>query len=114
MRLIIAGSRHLQITPDTIGFLVDQFALQPTVVLSGEAQGADRAGANWAMLTGVKLERYPADWHRFGKSAGHRRNRLMASFADALLLVWDGKSSGSKSMKEYAEQHQLKIFEVIK
>jgi hypothetical protein len=41
---------------------------------------------------------FPADWNKFGKSAGHVRNQAMADYADILLAFWDGKSTGTKSM----------------
>jgi hypothetical protein len=55
----------------------------------------------------------PARWDTEGKAAGPKRNKRMAEAADALILVWDGKSKGSASMKSEAQKRGLKIFEVI-
>lgn len=37
----------------------------------------------------------------------------MAKYADALILVWDGKSCGSKSMKKEARKAGIPITEWI-
>lgn len=56
------------------------------------------AGERWADAHGIPIERYPADWTKYGRGAGPLRNREMAEKADAALVIWDGVSRGSKSM----------------
>lgn len=84
------------------------------VIISGTANGADLLGENFATCQGYDLERYPANWDdldvipcvvkytKKGKPynalAGHNRNQIMSIIADALILFWDGKSTGSKDM----------------
>ena len=43
------------------------------VIISGTASGADRLGERYAKEKGFQLRRFPADWNRYGKSAGYRR-----------------------------------------
>ena len=52
----------------------------------------------------LDLEIFPADWKKYGKSAGFRRNEQMAEFADALIAFWDGKSHGTKHMIDIANE----------
>ena len=40
------------------------------VFVSGTCRGADMLGERFAAENGYEIERYPADWKRFGKSAG--------------------------------------------
>lgn len=61
-----------------------------------------RAYANVAVVS---------DWKRDGKAAGPIRNRAMAEYADALILVWDGSSRGSGNMLGEARRHDLRVFE---
>jgi hypothetical protein len=109
MRTIIAGSRdgctkqHLLEALDACGFT-------PTVIISGTARGADKLGEDWGKAKGIPIERYPADWNQFGKSAGYRRNQHMASVADALIALWDGDSKGTKHMIEIAISKRLKVY----
>lgn len=82
----------------------------PTVVLSGTARGADRFGEEYAKENGLAVERYPAEWEKFGKSAGYKRNSLMATKAEALVAVWDGESRGTKHMIDIAKKAGLKVY----
>jgi hypothetical protein len=45
---------------------------------------------------------HPANWQRDGKSAGFKRNVLMADNADALVAFWNGKSHGTQHMIDTA------------
>jgi hypothetical protein len=101
MRTIIAGSRSFGRYEDLKEAIKDS-GLEITTVLSGTAAGADKLGERWANENLVQLERYPAEWDLYGKSAGHKRNIEMAHKADALVLLWDGMSSGSAHMLETA------------
>ena len=73
------------------------------IIVSGGARGADLLGERYAQENGFAIERYPADWDRYGKSAGPRRNREMAKAGDYVICFWDGESRGTKSMIEYAK-----------
>jgi hypothetical protein len=50
---------------------------------------------------------------KHGRSAGPKRNRKMAEYSDALLLIWDGESPGSSSMKKAMIALGKPVFEVI-
>ncbi|KYG76922.1 DUF2493 domain-containing protein [Roseivirga spongicola] len=78
-------------------------------VVSGTANGADKLGERYAKENGLKLTQFPADWNRYGKSAGYKRNREMALYADALIAFWDGKSKGTKHMIDLAKKSALQI-----
>tara|TARA_B110000908_G_scaffold65731_1_gene79624 strand:- start:180 stop:542 length:363 start_codon:yes stop_codon:yes gene_type:complete len=67
-------------------------------VISGTAKGADTMGERYAEQRGFKLVRMPAQWSTHGRSAGYKRNVAMANIADAVVLFWDGKSTGTKHM----------------
>ena len=115
MRLIIAGSRTLSVPPETIDShvrLLESWGDTVTTVLCGMAKGIDLCGLAWAESHGILVERYPADWNTHGKAAGPIRNRQMAENADALLLIWDGKSRGSANMLKQAEEFGLALLEV--
>lgn len=118
MRCIIAGSRSLAIKWDKIklvscavhrsGWLYDI-----TEIVSGGCRGIDLAGEQFASDYAIPVKRFLPDWEHEGKAAGPRRNQLMADYADALILVWDGVSRGSADMKKKAEQKGLKFYELI-
>jgi len=113
MRLIIAGSRHLKFGLMLISDGVKEAGFEPTTILSGASFGADTYGEMWAEERNIPVVQYPADWNKHGKAAGPIRNAQMAENADALLLIWDGKSRGSASMLHEAQKRGLKIHQVI-
>lgn len=72
------------------------------------AGGADRWGFDFAMRNDLTVHEFHADWKQWGKRAGFARNVDMGNFAKAhggrLLAVWDGKSTGTRGMVEYARK----------
>lgn len=124
MRLIIAGSRSIRQADAyvEIKHAISEMSRRPSVVLSGCNQGTDdhgwpigvdRAGELWADSAGIPVERFPVDWNAHGKKAGPLRNQEMVERADALLLIWDGKSRGSSDVKRRAIAAGLEIVEVL-
>lgn len=110
MRIIIAGSRSA--TKDEVYSAIyscNWINIAETII-SGTAKGADEFGEIWASEQGIKINRYPAEWNKYGKRAGPLRNEVMAKNADGLVAVWDGKSRGTRSMIDLAKKHGLKIF----
>lgn len=99
MKVIIAGSRNIddyKLVVDTI----TKSGYDITEVVSGCATGVDRLGEQWARTNNIPITEMPADWNRYGRSAGPYRNRAMAEYADAAIVIWDGKSRGSRNMIE--------------
>ena len=107
MKVIIAGTRYkdkdAKIAFDDYNLVVEAVArsgFNITEVVSGTAIGADRLGEKWAIANGIPIKEIPADWNRYGNAAGPMRNKAMAEYADAAIVVWDGKSPGSRNMVE--------------
>ena len=102
MKLIIAGSRSITAHKIlSLGFVSSPYTLSGlTEIISGTAKGADRLGELLAAQFEIQLVKFPADWNRYGKSAGYKRNAEMADYADAALILWDGVSKGSKHMED--------------
>ena len=79
------------------------------VIVSGKARGADTLGEKYAKEKGYQIAEFPADWEKFGRSAGYKRNVQMAEYADACVCFWDGRSPGTKHMINIANQYKLQI-----
>lgn len=112
MRTIIAGSRGITFWLHVASALARARlkGITPTVVLSGCAGGVDTLGEAWAAQHGIPIERYPADWAASPKRAGLNRNIEMAHKADALVAVWDGRSSGTLHMIVTARRMGLNVY----
>lgn len=114
MKLIIAGSRTLDPSYGFIWSAIKMLGITNiTEIVSGTAGGVDTEGEHWASHAGVNVKRFPADWDKHGKAAGHIRNKEMAVYADALLLIWDGDSRGSANMRDNMRKLNKPIYEVI-
>jgi len=79
------------------GFLID-------FVLTGKAWGMDYLGEQWARNNNIPVIAYPAEWSKWGKAAGPKRNVEMSKAGDCLICIHSKGSTGSehmiKSMKE--------------
>jgi len=115
MKVIIAGGRDFQWNleeHDRLEAYLDSLR-EPgeyVEIVCGGARGADAFGKQHSeMYERVELKMFPADWEKYGKSAGYRRNAEMAKYADRLLAFWDGKSKGTKHMIDLARREGLLV-----
>ncbi len=114
-KMIIAGSRTIKSKQilEKITEICNLYHIKPSKIISGTANGVDKLGEQWAKQNDIPVWSFPAKWDIFGKAAGSLRNHEMAGHGDVLFLIWDGKSSGSKSMKSEAFKRNLVVFELI-
>jgi len=113
VKVIIAGSRTLENRAIDIQYILSSLRmdwLSVTEVVSGTARGVDQIGEDWAKDWDIPVKRFPADWDKHGKAAGFIRNGEMADYADACIIIWDGKSNGTKDMMTRAIKQNLKLF----
>jgi hypothetical protein len=109
MKLIIAGGRgfnNYDMLTTAVNNLIDRHP-DIDIIVSGTARGADELGERYAKDNSVTVERYPAQWDKYGKSAGYRRNEQMAELADACICFWDGVSKGTEHMINLSRKHNL-------
>lgn len=99
MKVVIAGSRTIE-EYKQVAEAVTLSGFKISEVVSGGARGADQLGEKYALANCIPFKVFFADWDTYGKRAGPIRNSQMAKYADAAIVVWDGKSSGSKNMIE--------------
>lgn len=110
-RMIVAGGRDysnqniVNYYIDRVKDVCDSRGLN-LVIVCGMATGADTLGRNYAIYNGLEVLEFPADWNRYGKSAGYIRNKEMGDVADSAIVFWDGRSKGSKLMIDI--MHELK------
>lgn len=118
MKVIVAGSRHIdeiEAYAELVDLRIrhDHIFSQATEIVSGCAKGPDTAGEVYADFYDIPIKRFPADWEKYGNRAGPIRNNKMAVYADRLVLIWDGKSSGSRHMKEAMLKLHKPVTEII-
>lgn len=76
------------------------------VVVHGDCpSGADRHAREFCEELNVPEERYPAEWDKYGKSAGYRRNAVMVNtIPNEALFFIRGESKGTKGCLELARR----------
>lgn len=111
MKCVIAGSRD--ITDYNLLLLAIEISRSSWLfseIVSGKAPGVDTLGERYAEENEISLKEFPADWNRYGRAAGHLRNQQMAKYADFAIILWDGKSAGTKSMIKYMSDEKKPAF----
>lgn len=106
VKLAIAGSRYIPVIEDYFDDLplleryYKESGYHAVEIVSGGAHGVDTVAMRLAKKLSIPFRRFPADWDKHKKAAGHIRNVEMAKACTAGLLVWDGSSKGTANMIE--------------
>jgi YspA, cpYpsA-related SLOG family len=76
LRILVCGSRTWD-DPKAIERELAARKSSAGLVIDGAAPGADSMAHAIAVRLGIPTLRFPADWEKYGKSAGHKRNWQM-------------------------------------
>lgn len=106
MRVVVAGSRFQKNRKFVFTALDAIHARTPITRLAhGDCEGTDKLAGEWARSRGVEEVPHPADWDRWGNSAGPRRNSSMlkAESPDMAIAFPGGKGTGDLVKKAGAQ-----------
>lgn len=109
MKVIIAGGRHFndyELLKQECSILLNDKNVE---IICGMSEGADLLGKRFAEENLIKIHEFPANWNLYGKKAGLIRNIQMGDFADALIAFWNGLSTGTAHMINYAREINLDV-----
>lgn len=70
------------------------------VVVHGSCRGLDLIAASIAQDIGLAVEEHRAEWTKFHKGAGPKRNQLMADLGASLCLAFHHDLESSKGTKD--------------
>lgn len=116
MRLLVFGSRTFTDRSYVYGTLDSVHNDYPvSVLIEGEAAGADTLAADWARSREIPIEAYPANWNEHGRAAGPIRNRQMLVEGQPELAVCFvdkslESSKGSKNMYDQLMKADIQCF----
>lgn len=98
MRILVCGSRHFN-DYEAVARELQRIG-DIGLIIHGAAQGADTCGERYAMANSIPMQSFPADWERYGKSAGPIRNRqMLKEGAPDLVVAFRGPNSrGTQDM----------------
>ncbi|KKN86896.1 hypothetical protein LCGC14_0264590 [marine sediment metagenome] len=100
MRILICGDRNWT-DREAIWEYLDSIPAG-SVIIEGDARGADRIAGDIAAEMGFEVEVYPAQWDRYGRAAGPIRNTQMLDEGKPVIVVYChddlDNSKGTKNM----------------
>ena len=116
-RVLVCGSRDFRdrgLVDAKLDEVRERLGGIPMRVISGAARGADSLAADWARKNGVPCDEYPAEWDRYGRSAGYRRNERMLTEGQPHLVVAfpQGESRGTRMMMDIAAKAKVAVEEI--
>lgn len=114
MKILICGGRDFNdedLMVENINQLLDELGLVEAqiTIISGMARGADLMAYELALHNGIETIVMPADWNKYGKSAGFIRNLQMLNHADYVLAFWDNKSKGTEHTIVNAQKRNITV-----
>lgn len=114
MKVLVCGDRmwyaqrHLERVLDQ-EHLLNNF----TLVIEGEASGADTFARQWAEKRGIAVRPFPANWTKFGKAAGPIRNAqmLLEGKPDLVIAFHEdlSRSKGTRNMIDLAKKASIPV-----
>lgn len=113
IKLAIIGSRtfnNYELLKEKMHKLITQENYEITHIVSGGANGADKLGEKYAKEFNIPTIIFPAEWNKYGKSAGFIRNKDIIKNADVVVAFWDGQSRGTKNSIDLANSSNKPVF----
>ena len=80
-------------------------------IVSGGARGVDSIGAQYACDAKLIFKLHPAEWSKYGKSAGYKRNILIVKDADIVLAFKNPGSKGTQHTIDIANHQGVPCME---
>lgn len=83
-----------------------------TLLIEGGASGADACGLVWAVTRRVATKTIEADWAKYGRSAGPKRNQRMLDEGKPDAVVAFPGGTGTADMVRRAKRANIPVWEV--
>lgn len=134
-KVIVAGSRSFKDRPGAREYIFEEldsiFGNEKIIVISGDAEGVDRIGAEWAKIRRNKVEKMKPKWNDidvpgaivkekngkpYNANAGYARNAAMIQAVKdnpdggCVVAFWDKVSPGTKHIINLAKDAGLDVY----
>lgn len=104
MKLLIVGSRSI-----TSFDLSSYIPADVDTIISGGAEGVDALAEKYADAKHLSKYIFRPRYSLYGRAAPLKRNEAMVDMADAILVVWDGRSKGTLHTINYSKKRKKDI-----
>jgi predicted Rossmann fold nucleotide-binding protein DprA/Smf involved in DNA uptake len=108
VNLLIVGSRSIKEYD-----LKEYVPKGTTMIITGGADGIDTLAEKLADEMRLSKLIMRPQYNLYGRAAPLKRNEKMVELCDAALIIWDGKSKGTKYTAEYAKKLGKSVILVI-
>ena len=108
VNLLIAGSRSIK-EYDLKKYVPEDTAM----IITGGANGIDTLAEKLADEMRLSKLVIRPRYNLYGRAAPLKRNEKMVELCDVALIIWDGKSKGTKYTAEYAKKLGKKVILVV-
>lgn len=110
MKVIIAGSRDITDYQSVVD-AIKESGFEITEIICGMARGVDLLGKKYGDEHGIPVTKFEPNWTKYGRAlAGRIRNTDMRYYADALIAVHDGKSTGTQDIIDKMTRAQKPLY----
>ena len=106
-KFAVVGSRNIK-DYQIVKEILDEYTI--SLIISGGAHGIDMLSERYANNHQIPTKIYPAEWEKYGRSAGMIRNEYIINDADKVISIWDGKSNGTKNSINHAKRLKKPLF----
>lgn len=90
-RVLVTGSRNWTDYNKLVSTLnrLTRYTTDTIVIVHGDCPtGADALADVWARENGYKVEKHPANWAKYGRSAGPKRNQKMVDLGASICVAF--------------------------
>lgn len=113
MRVLVTGGRDFDDRKVFHAFMATLFVDRHLdTIIHGACGGADRMADTWARMWHLNIERYPANWSKYGRKAGPMRNEQMLREGKPNLVVAFPGGRGTADMVRRARKAGVEVVEV--
>lgn len=113
MKLLVCGGRDFDNKAALKSAMNSAVGLETNVVvIHGAARGADKLAGTIAAEAGVPVMVFPADWERYGKAAGFKRNVQMLTEGKPDLVLAAPGGKGTAMMVKIAKEAGVPVIEI--
>ena len=99
MKVAVVGSRNVVVEN------IEQYLPENiTEIISGGAKGVDTYAEVYAKNNNIKITVIKPEYKKYRKGAPLVRNKQIVEMADFVVLIWDGKSNGTRFVLDYCKE----------
>lgn len=108
--ILVAGSRNFA-NAERLAEILEENVKPNDTIIEGGANGVDTMAKEWAAARGIQVVEIKAEWGRYGRAAGPKRNDAMTAYTaehgGSAIYIWDGESKGTRHCIESARKRGI-------